>query len=414
MQRKRYSIKFLAILFMLALILSLAACGGDSASFIQLEGTPVEEEKRAGNIEVEDSEAIYILPLSVRTMRGTWKSEPFADGSWIEAVVDYDGDAGILTLFQDTEWTRETYWTGLSTSLTEDDTSYCLTSNRNGLKKMISTEEELILYYSKYEDAIYYTVTDDDGTTSTVWLYKESDEVPDILDYLIDADPEDEEEDEEDEEDDDESEDTGEEVVTVEGDTEVTYLINDETCDHNWGTGRVTREPTCETAGVRTYTCSKCGSTKTESITALGHDYELNTIRAATETSEGTGIYVCSRCSDAYVATLPKLDHDYQPVYKTVHHEETGHYEDQPIMENRYVCDVCGWFTEDLTGISTGDERSLVRSHIQQAHGGNGGYTRKSVQVGEETVYVVDSEEYDEKVVDYYQCANCGDKKDDL
>ena len=42
-------------------------------------------------------------------------------------------------------------------------------------------------------------------------------------------------------------------------------------CDHVWDAGKVTTEPTCTAAGVKTYTCSKCGNTKTEEIPALGH-----------------------------------------------------------------------------------------------------------------------------------------------
>ena len=42
-------------------------------------------------------------------------------------------------------------------------------------------------------------------------------------------------------------------------------------CDHVWDAGKVTTEPTCTAAGVKTYTCSKCGNTKTEELPALGH-----------------------------------------------------------------------------------------------------------------------------------------------
>lgn len=42
---------------------------------------------------------------------------------------------------------------------------------------------------------------------------------------------------------------------------------------HIWGEGEVTTEPTCTTAGERTYTCSVCGETKTEEIEATGHTY---------------------------------------------------------------------------------------------------------------------------------------------
>ena len=42
-------------------------------------------------------------------------------------------------------------------------------------------------------------------------------------------------------------------------------------CTHEWDEGKVTTEATCTTAGVKTFTCAKCGETKTEEIAALGH-----------------------------------------------------------------------------------------------------------------------------------------------
>ena len=46
---------------------------------------------------------------------------------------------------------------------------------------------------------------------------------------------------------------------------------NSSACDHVWDAGKVTTEPTCTEAGVKTYTCSKCSRTKTEELPALGH-----------------------------------------------------------------------------------------------------------------------------------------------
>ena len=40
---------------------------------------------------------------------------------------------------------------------------------------------------------------------------------------------------------------------------------------HSWNEGEITTSPTCENAGVRTYTCTVCSATKTEAIDATGH-----------------------------------------------------------------------------------------------------------------------------------------------
>ena len=40
---------------------------------------------------------------------------------------------------------------------------------------------------------------------------------------------------------------------------------------HRWNEGEITTAPTCENAGVKTYTCTVCNATKTEAISATGH-----------------------------------------------------------------------------------------------------------------------------------------------
>lgn len=40
---------------------------------------------------------------------------------------------------------------------------------------------------------------------------------------------------------------------------------------HSWNEGEITIAPTCENAGVKTYTCTVCNATKTEAIDATGH-----------------------------------------------------------------------------------------------------------------------------------------------
>ena len=40
---------------------------------------------------------------------------------------------------------------------------------------------------------------------------------------------------------------------------------------HAWDNGVITTAPTCENAGVRTFTCTRCNETKTEAVNATGH-----------------------------------------------------------------------------------------------------------------------------------------------
>ena len=40
---------------------------------------------------------------------------------------------------------------------------------------------------------------------------------------------------------------------------------------HSWNEGEITTSPTCENAGVKTFTCTVCNATKTEAIDATGH-----------------------------------------------------------------------------------------------------------------------------------------------
>lgn len=45
---------------------------------------------------------------------------------------------------------------------------------------------------------------------------------------------------------------------------------------HSWDGGTVTQAATCTAEGVKTYTCTSCGSTKTESIAKTDHNYAWN------------------------------------------------------------------------------------------------------------------------------------------
>lgn len=79
---------------------------------------------------------------------------------------------------------------------------------------------------------------------------------------------------------------------------------------HNY-TVAATTEATCEKAGMVTKQCS-CGSSKTETISALGHDYKETTSTAATCTTPGSSVKVCSRCKDKKTENIAAKGHNYQ------------------------------------------------------------------------------------------------------
>ncbi len=89
------------------------------------------------------------------------------------------------------------------------------------------------------------------------------------------------------------------------------------------------KDATCTEAGYKTYTCS-CGDTYTETIDALGHDYEP-TVTDPTCGVGGYTTYVCSRCGDTYTAneTDPTGEHNPSSQYYS---DENGHWQ---------ICSVC-------------------------------------------------------------------------
>ena len=117
-------------------------------------------------------------------------------------------------------------------------------------------------------------------------------------------------------------------------------------CSHSY-TSQVTTEATCETAGVRTYTCSLCGDSYTESIAALGHSYE-SVVTAPTCTDKGYTTYTCSLCGDSYTGN---------EVAATGHSYDDGVVTLAPSCDTAgvktFTCSACGdTYTEEIA--STG------------------------------------------------------------
>ncbi len=78
---------------------------------------------------------------------------------------------------------------------------------------------------------------------------------------------------------------------------------------HIWDSGRVTQEATCTSEGVKTYTCTVCGKTKIEAISKTAHRY-TETVVNPTCTEKGYTEHTCSVCSDTYKDNYVDIEPD--------------------------------------------------------------------------------------------------------
>ena len=111
------------------------------------------------------------------------------------------------------------------------------------------------------------------------------------------------------------------------------------TTEHTWDGGKVTKAATCTEKGVKTYTCTVCGATKTEKIAATGHQHtEVRNKVEATCTKEGySGDVYCTDCGT-------KLSSGTEIARKAHEYEERERNEAN-CKRNGYilfVCKVCG------------------------------------------------------------------------
>ena len=121
---------------------------------------------------------------------------------------------------------------------------------------------------------------------------------------------------------------------------------------HDWGNGVVTTAPTETTPGVRTFTCTVCGQTRTETIPATGaHDYRFTETIAPTCTDGGYDLYTCSGCGATERRNLTDAaGHKWDGGTVTTAPTETT-----PGVRTR-TCTVCGDIREETipaTGAST-------------------------------------------------------------
>lgn len=107
--------------------------------------------------------------------------------------------------------------------------------------------------------------------------------------------------------------------------------------EHTWNNGTVTKQPACEETGTRTYTCTKCEATKTETVEALGHSWGAwTTTKEATCTETGVREHTCTVCGTKKTESIPTIEHSWDngTVTKQPTCTQTG--------VRTYTCEVCG------------------------------------------------------------------------
>ncbi|WP_051525747.1 hypothetical protein [Butyrivibrio proteoclasticus] len=105
---------------------------------------------------------------------------------------------------------------------------------------------------------------------------------------------------------------------------------------HTFNSGEITTQPTCTSEGVKTYTCTECGKTKTEKIPMADHKYTPGeVITEATCTQEGQRETTCSVCGAKGTESIPKTSHEYtEEIVKEATFTSEG--------EKKYTCSICG------------------------------------------------------------------------
>ena len=136
----------------------------------------------------------------------------------------------------------------------------------------------------------------------------------------------------------------------AQGKYEISAPIVIKATGHKWDGGKVTKEPTENSEGVKTFTCTVCGETRTETIPALDHTHTLTAVSKvnATCTKDGTEAYwKCSSCGKLFSDAQGKNEISAPVVIKSTGHKWDGGKVTKEPTENSeglktFTCTACG------------------------------------------------------------------------
>ncbi len=160
----------------------------------------------------------------------------------------------------------------------------------------------------------------------------------------------------------------------------------EETANHSWNSGSVTKQPSCKETGVKTYTCTACNATKTETISkTTTHKYGN-----WTKVNDTTHKHICSVCSKEETA-----NHSWNSgsVTKQPSCKETG--------VKTYTCTACNATkTETIAKLTTHTYDNACDKNCNVC-----GVTRTTTHKYK-TTWSTDKSSH------WHECSVCKDKKD--
>ena len=158
--------------------------------------------------------------------------------------------------------------------------------------------------------------------------------------------------------------------------------------EHTWNSGVITKASTCTATGVKTYTCTTCSATKTETISAKGHSWNSGAVTTK-PTCEASGVktYTCTKCSVTRTESIAATGHSYGGSWKNCTSsthirycsncgvgEEAKHEWNSGVVTKDSTCLVAGVKTYTCT-VCSATKTETIKT---KAHSWNGGEIKKN------------------------------------